>query len=486
MSEISYRRTLVSGIFYNALARYSGLLVSILTTSVLARLLTPEDFGIIAIATIFITFFSTLSDLGIGPAIIQNKELTDEDYKNLFSFTIYLGIFLSLFFLILAKPIGVYYKSDVLVSIIQILSISVFFTSINTVPSSLLLASCRFKIVGIRTFVIQLILAPISIIAAFKGMGVYSLVLSPLLSSIIIFFVNYRYYPIQFRFKFEQQSIRKVSHFSIYQFSFNFVNFFTRNLDKLLIGRILGMIPLGYFEKSYRLMMLPLQNLTHIITPSFHPIFSQFQDDLPLQRARYFNILKYLGYIAFPLGVYLFYTAKEWILIFFGDQWLPAVASFKILCFSIPTQIIGSTQGSIFQATNKTKIMFYTGMSNSIVYMIILILGIHIGKSIEAAALMFVLACYVNCWIYNVICKKVLLCKPRDFYSLFKAPFVLTIILFVCIGAIDYLFLIRLDLHIIAQLFIKTILITVISYFYYVIFCQFSIKKFLSTCFSKN
>ena len=82
----SYKKTLISSFLYTALSKYSGLIISIITTAILSRLLTPEDFGIVALATIFITFFSIISDLGIGPAVIQNKELTQNDIQNLFSF----------------------------------------------------------------------------------------------------------------------------------------------------------------------------------------------------------------------------------------------------------------------------------------------------------------------------------------------------------------------------------------------------------------
>lgn len=472
----SYKKTLISSFLYTALSKYSGLIISIITTAILSRLLTPEDFGIVALATIFITFFSIISDLGIGPAVIQNKELTQNDIQNLFSFTIYLGLFLAFIFYLLAPIVGYYYKQDILINVIKLLSISVFFTTINSIPSALLLSSCKFKFIAIRTLIIQLILAPFSIFAAFYGYGIYSLLIAPILSSIFIFFVNYKVHPIKFYYKLNIKSIEKVKKFSLYQFFFNTVNFFTRNLDKLLIGRFIGMEQLGYFEKSYRLMMLPLQNLTHVITPSFHPIFSKFQNDLSLQRERYFNILKYLGYIAFPLGVYLYYIAEEIILLLFGPQWMLAVTPFKILSISIPTQIIGSTQGSIFQATNKTNIMFYTGLSNSIVYIFILTIALYWGKSINAVASAFVFACYINCWTYNIMCKYVLECKSKRFYALFKKPFILSLIIILTMEALRNINFLS-ESTIILSFIIKTIIIGGISIIYYHFICGLTIKN---------
>lgn len=475
----TYRKQLLSGVFYTAISKYSGLLISLVTSAVLARLLSPKDFGAIAIATIFITFFAILSDLGVGAAIVQNKALDVKDYRNLFSFTFYLALLLAFFFYFLSPFVGSYYKNDSLVTVIKLLSVSVFFTTINTVPSSLLLKDCKFRFVAIRTLIIQIILAPISIFAAFRGVGIYALVISPFLSSIILFIVNYKVRYIPLILVFELDSIKKVGSFSLFQFLFNSINFFTRNLDKLLVGRLIGMEALGYFDKSYRLMMLPLSNLTHIITPSFHPIFSRFQNDLNLQRVRYFNILKYLGYVAFPLGVLLFYTAKELVMLVFGDQWLLAVPSFQILCISIPTQLIGSTQGGIFQATNKTNVMFYTGLSNAIVYILLLVSGILIWHTIEAVAAMFVLACYVNCWTYYVLCRYVLHCAFRDFWVLFVKPFILaaTLVLIFEVVFVHYWIIDSL----LFALVLKTFTALLISYVFYSYFCGFSVKGMLKT-----
>src|SRR5699024_4389501 len=103
-------------------------------------------------------------------------------------------------------------------------------------------------------------------------------------------------------------SIRKIFKFSAYQFIFNIINYFSRNLDKLLIGKYMGMSPLGYYEKSYRLMMLPLQNITHVITPVMHPIFSDYQHDLNHLAGAYEKIIRLLAFIGLPLSVFLWFS----------------------------------------------------------------------------------------------------------------------------------------------------------------------------------
>jgi PST family polysaccharide transporter len=169
----------------------------------------------------------------------------------------------------------------------------------------------------------------------------------------------YRKYPLPFRFTSGITAIQKIFSYSLYQFLFNLINYFSRNLDKLLIGKYLGMNALGYYEKSYRLMMLPIQNITYVITPVMHPVLSDFQNDHNYLASSYEKIVRILAFIGFPLSIFLFFTAKELTLILFGSQWLPSVPIFQILALSAGIQIILSSSGSIFQAANRYQKSIY-------------------------------------------------------------------------------------------------------------------------------
>lgn len=181
-------------------------------------------------------------------------------------------------------------------------------------------------------------------------------------------------------------SIRKIFKFSAYQFMFNIINYFSRNLDKLLIGKYMGMSPLGYYEKSYRLMMLPLQNITHVITPVMHPIFSDYQHDLNHLANSYEKIIRLLAFIGLPLSVFLWFSAREITLMVFGEQWMPSVSIFQILSISVGIQIIMSTSGSIFQASNDTKSLFLCGLFSSIINVAGICVGLFIFKTLDAIA----------------------------------------------------------------------------------------------------
>lgn len=334
----SIKKDLLSGIFYTAIAKYSGILISLVISGVLARLISPDKFGIVAVVTVITFFFSIFSDLGIGSAIIQNKELQQKDLYQLFSFTIWSGCILTLLFFFCSWPISLFYKEPIMKTITQLLAINLFFASAKTVPNALLYKSKSFKFIAGRTLGIQVFVGSIAILAALYGAGLYALIITPILSSILLFIISYHKYPQKLKMTWGISSIKKIFHFSMYQFMFNLINYFSRNADKLLIGKYMGMSPLGYYEKSYRLMMLPLQNITHVITPVMHPIFSDYQHDRKQLAVSYEKIIRLLAHIGLPLSAFLWFSAREIILIIFGEQWFPAVSIFQILSVSVGIQ----------------------------------------------------------------------------------------------------------------------------------------------------
>ena len=394
MSKI--KEQLISGVFYTAVAKYTGMIISLLVTAILARLISPDEFGIVAIATVIISFFGLFTDIGISPAIVQHKDLTDKELSDIFSFTFWIGIILSLLFFFSSWYIADYYNNITLCSLCQILSINLFFASVNIVPNALFFKNKEFKFIAIRSFTIQVCCGGLAVTAALLGAGLYALLITPILSSIIIFIVSYLKYPQSLHATWGINSVKKIFSYSIFQFFFNVICYFSRNIDKLLIGKHMGMDLLGYYEKSYRLMMLPLQNITHVITPVMHPIFSEYQNDLQQLSTSYEKIIKLLAFIGFPLSVVLYFASKESMLILFGDQWLLSIPVFRILTLSIGIQIIMSSSGSIFQASYDTKSLFICGLFSSITNVSGILLGIFHWGTLEAVAWCIVTTFAIN------------------------------------------------------------------------------------------
>lgn len=417
---ISIHKSLRSGIFYISAAKYSGVFISIILSAVLARLLTPEEFGIVALVLVFVSFFNLLSDFGLGPAIVQNQSLEEEDVKSIFLFSILLGFILSSLFFLAAPLISNFYNEPALLQISKYLALAVLFQSLQVIPKALFQKALKFKLIGIITVGVQLFCGIIAIYLAYAGYSYYALVVQSVLVGGITFVIFYLLKPIKIARKMQFSAIKKIIRFSTFQFLFNFINYFSRNADNILVGKFLGASTLGYYEKSYRLMMMPVQNLTHVITPVLMPVLSKYQNDRATIYGTYLKVVKLLATIGFPLSIFLFFTASEVINIIYGSQWEQSIPVFKLLALTVGLQIISSSSGSIFQAVNRTDLLFYSGILSALFMVGAISYGVFVRQSLEAVGYGLIVAFSVNFlqgffMLINVALKKSFLTFLRVF-----------------------------------------------------------------------
>ncbi|WP_293589023.1 lipopolysaccharide biosynthesis protein [Prevotella sp.] len=412
---------LIKGAIFTGLAKYSVMIINIIVTAILARLLPPEDFGTIALTVVVTSFFDILANAGIGPAIIQNKDINETDLPNLFRFSTYLAFVLVLLFGALIYPISIFYGKVELISILFLVTIQLFFNTLNVVPLALLLKEKKFQIIAKNAVCSACICGFFSVLAAFNDWGIYSLLITPIGVSVITFVltVKYNFQIVCFKtFAVSKKSIKKILNFSIYQFLFNFVNYFSRNMDKILLGRYLGFQSLGYYEKSYRLMTLPISTLTNVFTPSLQPVLSDFQNDTTVIRNVYNRISQYLFFVGTILTPFLCFSAKEIILILFGEQWMAAVPVFQVLSVSVPFQMVDSLSGSILQSANKIKYLFKTGIYCAILNLVILVFSLVIFEDIVKISSFISLGFVLNFAIsIYYISRYAILQSLKDYFS---------------------------------------------------------------------
>ena len=438
---MSVRRELASGVFYTSIAKYAGIVVTLVVTGILSRLFTPEQFGVVNIATVVIAFFAIFSDLGIGPAVIQHKNLDRHDLGGIFSLSVWSGAVMALLFFAAAGSIAsLYGDSQVLRNVLRILALNLFFAAANIVPNALILKEKRFRFAAMRSLTVQIAGGTAAIAAAYAGAGIYALTINPVFSSLMLLAINYRQNPLPLRLRPGRKALGKVFSFSAYQFSFQLINYFSRNLDKLLMGRYMSLSQLGYYDKSYRLMMLPLQNIAYVISPVMHPIFSEMQHDLKQLGASYLKVVRLLAFIGLPLSAVLFFTAQELVLIIFGDQWEPSVPVFRILALSVGIQIVMSTSGSIFQAANATRMLFFCGVFSAVLNVAAICTGIFAFGTTEAVAWCICASFAVN----FVQCYHALFCLTlrtgwRRFWRNFLSPLLLTALVGLPLAAVGWL-----------------------------------------------
>lgn len=429
MSNIS--KEIQSGAFFLFLGRYSNLIIQIIITGVLARLITPHEFGVVAIAMVFILFFNSLSDFGFGPALVQQRIIKKLDIDSLFWVTFFQGVILVTFFLSIKNFIVEFYDNDELNNILFYLSFTIFFTSLNTVPYSLNRRHKKFKYIGWSNVIINLITGSLAIILAiYYSYGIYALVIKVVFDSIILFLYNLKVANYVPSLNFSIYSIRRVFKYSAYQFLYNVLHYFSRNIDNLFIGKYLGSTSLGYYDKSYKLMIMPVQNLTNVIAPVLHPVLAKYQDDKTIIALNYLNLVKLLSIIGFPLSVFIYFSSSEIIMLVYGADWVFSIIPFQFLAVSIGFQMVTSSARGVFQALGKTKLLFTTTLFTLILISISLYVGISIYSSLNVVSLL-VSASYVLTFIYviQMVCIKSLKVKYIDLWKSVESALYISLVL---------------------------------------------------------
>lgn len=375
--------------FINLIAKYSNILIGLLFSAIIARILSPKDYGIVAIVTVFITFFLLFTDMGIGSAIVQNKKLTKEDENSIFSFSFLLGGGLGLIFTLCSIPIVAFYSDSVYYTICPMLAVSLFFNTVNMVPNAKLLKDKKFVRVGVRTVVVTLVSYSITIVLALIGFKYYALVIQSILQALFTFLWNLYHSGLRIT-KIKKESLLKIRNFSVFQFAFDFMNYFSRNLDNLLIGRFMGQKKLGYYDKGYRMMLYPINNLTFVVSPVLHPILSDYQNDKKYIYEQYKKVVKLLSIIGVFITVVCFFSSREIILIMFGSQWEPSIECFRLLSISVWSQMVVTTAGAIFKSLGRTDLTFKSGLVHITIAVAMIVIGVCTGDIYKVSLLVSV------------------------------------------------------------------------------------------------
>lgn len=233
-------------------------------------------------------------------------------------------------------------------------------------------------------------------------------------------------------------------------------------MDKILVGKILGLEILGFYEKSYRLMTMPISNLTNVMVPTIQPILSDYQNNKEILYNVYKKISKFLFVIGALLTPYLFFTAKELIFIIFGSQWSNAIPIFQILSISVLFQIIDSLSGSIFQSANAVKYLFWSGGFCAFINMLFLFVGLFLFKNIIATSCLISISFILNFLISSYYINKVVFSNSlRNYLGIMITPLILMFLLSFLLFACSYI-----NMSFIISAVVKFIVTVLVSYIY--------------------
>lgn len=305
-----------------------------LVTFWVARLLNPDDYGLMALATILTGYASWFSELGLGAAIIQRESCSKEELSSVFWFATGVGLLLG----ILCFPIAVFsawfFHEPRLVSLTEAVGIIFLFNGVQIVHGNLLRRELSFKRLGLIKMIAVFISCSYMLPAAYLGAGVWALlggqILRALVSSFMLY-INANWRPV---WHFDIREISSYIRYGVKVALGRTLFYITDNSDKFIVGKLLGSLAVGYYSFALQLSQIPTEKITVMINQISFPLFSRLQDSKAEVAEHYLKIIKMIALLVLPLFVGGFLVAKQLVLIILGEKWMPIVPLFKYLCLA--------------------------------------------------------------------------------------------------------------------------------------------------------
>ncbi|WP_051414722.1 lipopolysaccharide biosynthesis protein [Zestomonas thermotolerans] len=411
---------LYESIIRSMLGRYSVYVANLLSLIILARIFTPDVFGTVAAVTVFFVFFQLMAEAGLGPAIINLKKLKEEDRDGLFGLTIAVGFLLAVLFASMAPVLVSFYQLPRIDEVVPYVAVSLFFFSGTIVPNALLQRDLAFFKIANGGLISELVSTTAAIVLLQIFDPLHALASKAAFSAGALFMSTW-YFAGKTEFgrpfpgkKFS--AIKQMLSFSGYQFGFNLVNYFSRNLDSILVGKYLGAVMLGNYDKAYQLMKYPLMLLTFAMTPAIQPVIRQHADDYRKVESIHRKLTFNLSLLGAAAGVSMYVLADWVVLMILGMQWLDVIPIIKVLSIAIPAQVVMSTSGSFFHAMNRADLLFSCGLLSAVTMVGAIVLGV-IARDIGIICWGLVVAFHINfIYVYFIMHKRIFHTSCRKYF----------------------------------------------------------------------
>ena len=375
----SLRAMASRSVLWTALGKASNSVISLLVMALLTRLLTPADFGIVAMVAVISGFLGIMAEAGVSTAVVQKRELGHEALSTLFWSGLGLGFAAALLLAVASPWVAAFFGEPRLTPVVACLSASFVFLAMGRIPNGLLERGFRFQQLAAAEVIAAVLSGVLGVALAYSGFGYFALVFQTLASTFLNAALRLVFARFRPKFVFDTAALKQVSGYSGGVTAFSAINYWARNLDKALIGRALGAAELGFYGRAYALMLYPLEGISGIINPSLHPLLSAMQGDPERMTRAYLKIVRLVATLALPTMCVLGALAPEIVHTVWGKQWDPSVRVFTILCFVGSIQPIGSTFGAVFLATNRTRLLAMSGLVNALIMMSGIALGVRFG-----------------------------------------------------------------------------------------------------------
>jgi PST family polysaccharide transporter len=384
-------------------------------TMLLGRLLRPADYGLIGMVAVVIGFVSMFKDLGLSAATVQREDITGEQVSTLFWVNVALSVGVGLVTVALAPAVAWFYGEPKLMLITMVYAFGFLFGGLTVQHEALLHRQMRFAAQAACEIIALVVTITVTIVLAWKGAGYWALVAGHLTTSFVYMVLIWIVCGWRPGLPARYSGVRSLLRFGGNLTGFGVVNFFARNLDNMLIGRVWGSQQLGLYAKAYQLLMLPIDQINAPITTVAVPALSRLNDSPERYRRAYLRIIEKISVLTMP-GVALLIATADWVvLVVLGPQWKEAGQIFAALGIAALVQPIANTTGWLFISQGRTRDMFRYGLVASTVIVIAMLAGLRWGAAGVATA-------YAGVWV--VVIAPLLFwwvgrtgpVRPRDFY----------------------------------------------------------------------
>ncbi|MBE9046174.1 lipopolysaccharide biosynthesis protein [Pleurocapsales cyanobacterium LEGE 10410] len=404
---MSLKHKAFTGLIWSIIQNSGTQIFSLIIFLLLARLLTPETFGLVALANVFLAFMRIFLDQGFAKALIQRENLEPEHLDAAFWSQVGCGILLTIITFFAADSVAEVFDQPKLILILQSLSLIFIINSLSRVHDALLCRDFVFRVIAMRSLLATIISGIVGITMAFAGYGVWSLVALNLTAELVSLIVIWGTVDWRPKLRFSFKHFQDLYSFGIYLLAFKFIKFFDKRADNLLIGYFLGEVALGYYAIAYRILEVMTQLLVKTVDKVALPTFSRLQTEPERFRQLFYQTTQFTSLIAFPtfLGVIVF--APELIVTLFGKQWIPATGAMQILAVEGILLAVSLFHKSVFMSMGKPSWTVKISLLNATVNLVACLIAVRWG--IIAVALAYVISSYlvfpVSQWAVNKLIK---------------------------------------------------------------------------------
>jgi O-antigen/teichoic acid export membrane protein len=396
---VNLKKKTLSGLFWVGLEKVGLHLIQFVVFIILARLLTPEDFGLVGMIMILFSLSSTMMEGGIKQALIREKKLISGDLNTAFTLNLLLGIFLYIILFFSAPYVSTFYGDNRLTLLVRIMGLAILFKSLGLVHSASLIQSLNFKRELILILPAYLLSGLLAVTMAFYGFGVISLAVKfvtiELINSFLLFFLS-RY---NVRLGFNRKSFKKLMKFGIHLSVSKFITSINSDIHKVVIGKFFSASNLGLYTQAQKVKRLLSSNIVGTIQKVTYPVLSKIGGGSARLKEGYRKIIMMSCVITIPLMVILIITADPLIPFLLGEQWIGAVPMLQIIAVGGMIYNITLIHQNLLKVLNMTD----TYLKLEIIQVFNFLIGLLIGIWFDILTLisLMVLVRYVNTIFYG-------------------------------------------------------------------------------------